>query len=287
MVANKDIYVVSISPCPNDIFCYLPMMEGLVPCLLNYRWQVKPIHELNRSVLSADSLFSKVSVSTYLKVSDQFWVLPYGAAFGHQTGPKVVGFDKGMVIRGKVIAVPGFQTSAYVLMKHYFPENKYCEFPFQDIPKAVRSHHVDGGVVIHESGNQLDHYNLEISHDLGELWFREFSLPLPLGCFVASKKIPNNIIKSVSQDIKSSIAYAWNHFEQVLTLAKKYSVEKELNSLLGHVKNYVSIDKKTKFTVEEMLALRSFSLTCKKVGICADANIQVWTDMDNQLASGE
>ncbi|MFO0003779.1 MAG: MqnA/MqnD/SBP family protein, partial [bacterium] len=89
----------------------------------------------------------------------------------------------------KVVA-PGPATTAYTLLRHFFPEvSSVRQMVFSEIMPAILRGEADYGVVIHEGRFVYQDFGLECVADLGALWEKRYEVPLPLGCLVAHRRV--------------------------------------------------------------------------------------------------
>ncbi|MEM3093109.1 MAG: MqnA/MqnD/SBP family protein, partial [Candidatus Nitrosocaldus sp.] len=76
--------------------------------------------------------------------------------------------------------------------------------------------------------------------DLGAWWSSiSNALPLPLGIDVASLSL-GDILPKVSLLLKQSIAYAYEHFDDAVDYAMRYSRGKDRDTIARFVKMYVN-----------------------------------------------
>ncbi len=111
------------------------------------------------------------------------------------------------------IAVPGIHTTANLLMQRLFPQfTNRIPVLFSDIAPAVARGRFDAGVLIHEGRFTYHNHGLELLCDLGEEWARvTCGLPLPLGAIVASRRLPEQVRRTVEVVLRDSIQYALNN----------------------------------------------------------------------------
>jgi 1,4-dihydroxy-6-naphthoate synthase len=95
--------------------------------------------------------------------------------------------------------------------------------PFDAIEDAVASGAVDFGLLIHEGQLTFGDSGLHLVADLGEWWFGQTGLPLPLGGNVARKDLGAAVLTKVSRHIRASIAYALDHRHAALNHAMRYA----------------------------------------------------------------
>ncbi|MDH5234958.1 MAG: nuclear transport factor 2 family protein, partial [Gemmatimonadota bacterium] len=91
------------------------------------------------------------------------------------------------------------------------------------IEQAVAAGTVDVGLLIHEGQLTFGELGLHLIDDLGEWWFGETGLPLPLGGNVIRKDFGPEMMKKISRHLHASIAYALEHREAALDHAMQYA----------------------------------------------------------------
>ncbi len=78
---------------------------------------------------------------------------------------------------------------------------------------------VDAGLVIHEGQLTYGEYRLELLLDLGQWWFEETGLPLPLGANGIRKDLGWETIREVNRLLRESIRYGLEHRQEALDYA--------------------------------------------------------------------
>ena len=138
---------------------------------------------------------SAISIHAYAYVSEKYALLPSGASMGDGYGPMLVAKQKFSreEIAGKVIAVPGTMTSAFLALQLWLGrpalDFRYVVVPFDRIFEAVHSGKADAGLIIHEGQLTYEREGLRVCQDLGKWWSSENNgLPLPLGGNVIHKR---------------------------------------------------------------------------------------------------
>jgi 1,4-dihydroxy-6-naphthoate synthase len=126
-------------------------------------------------------------------------------------------------VRGKRIAVPGPLTSAYLALRLYEPDFEPVWTPFDQIEEAVLAGSVDMGLLIHEGQLTYAASGLALVVDMGEWWYGETGLPLPLGGNVVRKDLGPDLVRRVSRHLHASIAYGLDHRADALAHSMRYA----------------------------------------------------------------
>ena len=91
----------------------------------------------------------------------------------------------------------------------YFPQvGEVVPMLFSEIAAAVERGEVDAGVLIHEGRFVYGKRRLVLVADLGKLWERETSLPLPLGAIVIRRDLPEEAKRRFERLLAESVRYA-------------------------------------------------------------------------------
>jgi len=217
---------VAHSPDSDDAFMFYALAEGKIDTEgLTYVHELQDIESLNQRALRAELEVTAVSIHAYAYLSDRYALLPHGASIGDRYGPRLVARTPMTRddLRGKRIAIPGFKTTAYLALRLYQPEFEPVAIPFDQIEDAVLDGRAEVGLLIHEGQLTFADRGLHLVQDLGEWWYQETGLPLPLGGNVVRKDLGTALIKQVSRHLKASIAYALDHRAGALDHAMKYA----------------------------------------------------------------
>ncbi len=95
--------------------------------------------------------------------------------------------------------------------------------PFDQILPAVAEGKVDVGLIIHEGQLYYEAKGLHKVVDLGQWWFEQTGLPLPLGGNVVRKDLGEDLVVEIARLLKASIQYALDHRQEALDYALKYA----------------------------------------------------------------
>jgi len=221
----KTIHVAH-SPDSDDAFMFYALAEGKIDTGdIRYVHELQDIETLNRRALRAELEVTAVSIHAYAYLSDRYALLPHGASMGDRYGPRLVarGAMTAADVRGKRIAIPGKLTSAYLALRLFEPDFEPVVTPFDEIEDAVVDGKVDAGLLIHEGQLTYADRGLHLVVDLGEWWFQQTGLPLPLGGNVIRKDLGEPLIERISRQLRDSIAYGLEHRSAALDHSMKYA----------------------------------------------------------------
>lgn len=244
---------LAYSPCPNDTFAFHAMVHSLVDCEgLTFDVNLMDIDTLNMS--SADGIYDicKLSYHAYYHLLDKYIMLRAGSALGYNNGPLLVAIKKSPLfsenggidleqLSRSVTAIPGEKTTAALLLKIFFPEIKKTEsLVFSEIENAVLTGRYSSGVIIHESRFTYSEKGLCKIADLGDLWQKKFSLPIPLGGIAIRRSIDSQTQQRVNRILKRSIEFAFRNPHLSVDYTKFHAREMEANILQKHIKLFVN-----------------------------------------------
>ncbi len=217
---------VAHSPDSDDAFMFYALAEGKIDTEgLTYVHELQDIESLNQRAMRAELEVTAVSIHAYAYLADRYALLPHGASIGDRYGPRLVARTpmtrEGL--RGTRIAIPGYKTTAYLSLRLFQPEFEPVPIPFDQIEDAVVDGKADVGLLIHEGQLTFGDQGLHLIQDLGEWWYQETGLPLPLGGNVIRKDLGSDLIRKISRHLRASIAYALEHRDDALDHAMKFA----------------------------------------------------------------
>jgi 1,4-dihydroxy-6-naphthoate synthase len=217
---------VAHSPDSDDAFMFYALATNKVDTEgLTYVHELQDIESLNQRAMRGELEVTAVSIHAYADIADRYALLPSGASMGDRYGPRLVARTPMAKadVRGKRVAVPGLKTSAYLALRLYEPDFEAVVIPFDEIEQAVVDGKADIGLLIHEGQLTYPEMGLHLIADLGEWWFGETGLPLPLGGNVIRKDFGKPLMEKISRHLHASIAYALSHREAALDHAMQYA----------------------------------------------------------------
>lgn len=233
------------SPCPNDTFIFHALTHGLIDTK-GLRFDVRHLNveTLNQAAIKSELDISKISFGAYPNIADNYAVLRSGGAMGRGCGPLIVAKERvGLeFLRGKPIAVPGLNTTAFLLLR--LLDSRLADnikpMRFDDIMPAVLSGAVDAGLIIHEGRFTYRRYGLVELIDLGAWWESQTKLPIPLGCIVGKRALGEDKLRLIESLISQSVRYAFDNPNASRDYIKQHAQEMDDGVIENHIKLYVN-----------------------------------------------
>jgi 1,4-dihydroxy-6-naphthoate synthase len=220
-VQLKEI-TIAHSPDSDDAFMFYALAHDKLPTGgLKINQVLKDIQSLNADAIAGTYEVSAISFAAYPQVAHRYALMPCGASMGYKYGPKVIARESlaPADLKDITIAIPGKLTTAYLVLRLYQPGVRVLEMPFDKILEAVAGGDVDAGLLIHEGQLTYEQQALKQVVDLGQWWFEETGLPLPLGGNVVRKDLGGDLIAQVTRLFKESVLYSLNHRQEALDYA--------------------------------------------------------------------
>jgi 1,4-dihydroxy-6-naphthoate synthase len=224
-ISPRTIHVAH-SPDSDDAFMFYALAEGKIDTEgLRYVHELKDIETLNQRAMRGELEVTAVSIHAYAYLTDKYALLPHGASMGDKYGPRLVSRSPMTKadVRGKRIAIPGPLTSAYLALRLYEPDFEPVFTPFDQIEEAIVRGDVDLGLLIHEGQLTFGDQGLHLIADMGEWWYGETGLPLPLGGNIVRKDLGPELTQMISRHLRASIAYGLEHRAKALDHAMRYA----------------------------------------------------------------
>ena len=225
-VAERTIRV-GHSPDSDDAFMFYALTHDKIDTGgLRFVHQLEDIETLNRRALVGELEVSAVSIHAFAHLADAYALLASGSSMGDRYGPTLITREPATLddLRGKTIAIPGTLTTAYLTLQLCLGKDvKVSVMPFDQILPAVAEGRVEAGLIIHEGQLYYGDKGLHKVVDLGQWWYEETGLPLPLGGNVVRKDLGNELVDQIARLIKASIVYALENREEALAYALTYA----------------------------------------------------------------
>jgi len=239
---------VGHSPDPDDAFMFYAIAKDKIKTDgITFSHVIEDIESLNKRAFRSELEVTAISVFTFFQVADKYALMPCGASIGENYGPVLISKKSvySKELWGKKIAVPGLNTTAYLLLRLFLPEFQEVVVPFDKILEAVESGEVDAGLIIHEGQLTYDSLGFKKVADLGEWFYEMTKLPLPLGVDVIRKNLGRDVMRKVTRLLRESIEYGLENRKEALEYAMQYGrgiEEKTADQFVGMYVNDYTVD---------------------------------------------
>ena len=220
---------VAHSPDADDAFMFWAMASGKIDTGgRRYVHELSDIESLNRRALAGELEVTAVSLHAFAYLADRYALLAHGASIGDRYGPRIVAREPAprnarQALAGRLVAVPGELTTAFLTLRLYQPEARHVVVPFDQIEDFVAAGQADAGLLIHEGQLTFADHGLHLWVDMGEWWHQETRLPLPLGGNVVRRDLGDELMHAIARDLKASIEYGLAHRADALRHAQSFS----------------------------------------------------------------
>ena len=236
---------IGFSPCPNDTFIFDALVNNKLENSDLLDVFMADVDELNRKALRADLDITKLSFGVLAEASNLYQVLDAGSALGFGCGPLLISKNpiasNASEINRLKIGIPGETTTANLLLSMAFPEAKNkVVMLFSEIEEAVLSGKIDAGLIIHENRFTYHERGLNKIIDLGEYWEKRTGLPIPLGCIVVKRSLPENQKKAIGKSIRNSVEFAFANREGTMHYVAEHAQEMSQDVMKQHIALYVN-----------------------------------------------
>jgi 1,4-dihydroxy-6-naphthoate synthase len=219
---------VAHSPDADDAFMFYGLAQHQVDAEgLTFEHVLSDIETLNREAMKGTYELTAISYHAYPTVRDKYVLLSVGSSVGDKYGPVLVGREKltkeQLKQGGRKIAVPGLLTTAYLALKLWEPSLETEVVPFDEIQDRVKAGEYDAGLIIHEGQLTYGDEGLVKIVDLGEWWYEETNLVLPLGGNAIRRDLGDELIQKIARVLYRSVEYGLKHRQEALADAIQYS----------------------------------------------------------------
>ena len=194
--------------------------------------------------LSGELEGTAISAGAYPQVADKYRIMSVGSSIGRNYGPMVVArSDRADTsLQNARVAIPGTYTTAYLLLRLYAEGFEAIPIDFDKIMPAVQNGEVDAGLLIHEGQVTYSDEGLVKLLDLGEVWGQDTGLPIPLGLDMVRRDLGEEMAVLMAESLRDSIQYAFDHEDEALDYAIKFSRGIERETCRRFVRMYVNDD---------------------------------------------
>lgn len=222
----KTLINVGHSPDPDDAFMFHALANDKIDTGdYEFTHTLQDIETLNHRALKGELELTAVSLHGYSFITDKYALCACGASIGDNYGPMVVAREAADIdsLRGRMIAVPGTLTTAFLTLKLLLGNDfRYEVHPFDEILNVVEQGKADAGLIIHEGQLTYADQGLHLIVDLGCWWHDETGLPLPLGANAIRKDLGLDAMDQVTALLKQSIQYGLDHRQEALEYASRF-----------------------------------------------------------------
>jgi 1,4-dihydroxy-6-naphthoate synthase len=234
------------SPDADDAFMFYGLASERV-IIHGYKIDhvMEDIETLNRRARRGELDVTAISAAAYPDVAHLYRIMSCGASVGRKYGPIVLAREPFTVgdLAGRRIAVPGTQTTAYLLLRLYVPAAfTPVMMDFDRITESVASGETDAGVIIHEGQLTWQTTGLKRVIDLGEAWMDDTALPIPLGLDVIRRGLGDDVSLRVAKALKESIVLARTDEDAAVDYAMQFGRGLDRETCRAFVRMYVNTD---------------------------------------------
>jgi 1,4-dihydroxy-6-naphthoate synthase len=249
MLDQNPLEIVSAhSPDSDDAFMFYGLATRKVrSARVTFRHVLSDIETLNRKAVEGVYDLSAISYHAYPYVVDKYVLMASGSSVGDGYGPMVVALHpmEPEEIKGKKIAIPGTMTTAYLSLKIFEPDFEPVIVPFDKILETVTNGGADAGLIIHEAQLTYNKTGFHRVLDMGRWWKDTYELPLPLGCNVLLRGLPEDVKSECCRMMRDSIQYALDNHAEALEYALQFARDMEprlAEKFVGMYVNHYTVD---------------------------------------------
>ncbi|AEH45155.1 hypothetical protein Thein_1288 [Thermodesulfatator indicus DSM 15286] len=232
---------LGFSPCPNDTYIFGALATQKISLSFDYQLFIEDVEKLNQWALKEKLTVTKLSFGVFPKIISKYQLLPVGGALGYGCGPVLVARKNNLDLSRVRIAIPGENTTAYLLLKFYCPDlGEVINLRYDQVMSALLKGEVDAGLLIHETRFVYEKFGLYQLVDLGNWWEKETGLPIPLGGIFVKRKLSKEDKEAICKDIKNSLAFAREHIDQIWPFITAHAQELEPKIIKQHIETFVN-----------------------------------------------
>jgi 1,4-dihydroxy-6-naphthoate synthase len=235
---------IAHSPDSDDAFMFYAIKEKKIDLQgFNFEFASDEIAKLNQLALDGQDQYQILALSfaSLFQVEDEYELMPSGCSFaGKDYGPKIVSSRDGLLRFARndgqhtrndliKIAIPGKNTSAFLITQHYLKENypnkfKYVFCAYDEVFDLLESKKVDASLLIHEAQLKYQEMGFELLVDFGVWWHKNYSgINMPLGCNAIKKDLGSDCIAKLNKLLKESILWAKENFSESMEYSRKFA----------------------------------------------------------------
>lgn len=216
---------IAHSPDSDDAFMFWALAHHKVDAEgLTFEHHLGDIQSLNEDAKTGKYELTAISYYAYPFLSDKYALLSCGSSVGDKYGPVVIAKQplSKEDLAGQKIAIPGLMTTAYLALKIWYPEAEVEVVPFDQIMERVEDGTYNAGLIIHEGQLTYKDKGFHKVVDLGEWWFEETNLTLPLGGNAIRRDLGEETIQKVARVLKRSIEHGLANRAEAIAYARQF-----------------------------------------------------------------
>jgi 1,4-dihydroxy-6-naphthoate synthase len=217
---------VAHSPDSDDAFMFYGLAKGKVATGdLEVTHVLCDIETLNREAHQGTYEVTAISFHAYPYVADRYALMPCGGSIGDGYGPLLVAraaLDP-HALEGRVVAVPGTLTTAFLALKLFAPQAQTRVVPFDRILEEVHAGRADVGLIIHEGQLTYGGLGLHKLLDLGAWWKDETGLPLPLGGNAVRRDLGPELMARLTRLVRETVRHSLEQRADALEYAMSFA----------------------------------------------------------------
>ena len=216
---------VAHSPDSDDAFMFWALAKNQVDTEgLTFTHHLSDIETLNKEAMTGKYELTAISYHAYAYLQDKYDILTCGSSVGDKYGPVLIAKTPLTQedLRNTTIAIPGEWTTATLALKLWMPDCKTEVVPFDEIMDRVQDGTYKAGLIIHEGQLTYKEEGFSKVVDLGEWWYEETNLPLPLGGNAIRKDLGEELSQKIARVLLRSIEAGLANREEALEYAKSF-----------------------------------------------------------------
>jgi 1,4-dihydroxy-6-naphthoate synthase len=210
------------SPDSDDAFMFYGLARGKVATDgFEIVHVLKDIQTLNEEARVGRHEVTALSFHAWPHVADTYALMPCGGSIGDGYGPLLVAREplRPSDVSGRMVAVPGTLTTAYLALRLFAPGAETRVVPFDRILDEVREGRADVGLIIHEGQLTFGGHGLHKVLDLGAWWKEQTGLPLPLGANAVRRDLGEDTMRRLTRIVRDTVRYSLAHRREALEYA--------------------------------------------------------------------
>jgi 1,4-dihydroxy-6-naphthoate synthase len=225
---SKTELTLGHSPDPDDAFMFHALAADKIDTVRwTFRHVLQDIQTLNDRATRGELDITAISIHALPYVARHYVLTNCGSSMGDGYGPMVVARApmEWPELRGKLIAVPGLTTTAFLALNLLLGKGKFRHrvVMFDQILDVVANGEADAGLIIHEGQLTYEQNRLKLVVDLGAWWKSQTGLPLPLGGNAIKRSLGQVAIVEIAGILKQSIQYGLGHRAAAVDHALQYA----------------------------------------------------------------